>query len=135
MGRVERQPQPLFAQAQNLGLAAHFELRDDLTAERRQALRLRGRQRAHDAVRHREAADHMPPGYEERRGRILRLLGVLDSQPFDALPDADAARAARDATYGYLFDSCAAALAEIGVPSFACTPGGPTTRRLFGRTR
>ena len=38
---------------------------------------------------------------EARRSRIRRLLGVLDSQPFFALPDADAARAAGNVAYGY----------------------------------
>jgi len=51
------------------------------------------------------------PMPEARRGRIRRLLGVLDSQPFVALPDADAARAAGNEAYGYRFDSCASALA------------------------
>ena len=51
------------------------------------------------------------PMPEARRERIRRLLGVLDAQPFVALPDADAARAAGHEVYGTLFDSCAAALA------------------------
>jgi ferredoxin len=51
------------------------------------------------------------PMPEARRERIRRLLGVLDSQPFVALPDADAAEAAGDEVYGYLFDSCESALA------------------------
>ena len=51
------------------------------------------------------------PMPEARRSRIRRLLGVLDSQPFVALPDADAAREAGHEPYGYLFDSCASALA------------------------
>lgn len=46
-----------------------------------------------------------------RRERIRRLLGVLDAQPFVALPDEDAARAAGSEAYSYRFDSCAAALA------------------------
>ena len=51
------------------------------------------------------------PMPEARRERIRRLLGVLDAQPFVALPDENAARAAGHAAYGYRFDSCAAALA------------------------
>jgi len=46
-----------------------------------------------------------------RRERIRRLLGVLDAQPFVALPDEKAAHTAGDPAYGYRFDSCAAALA------------------------
>jgi len=48
---------------------------------------------------------------EARRERIRRLLGVLDAQPFVALPDESAARVAGNEAYGYRFDSCAAALA------------------------
>jgi len=51
------------------------------------------------------------PMPEARRQRIRRLLGVLDAQPFVALPDEIAARAAGNAAYDYRFDSCAAALA------------------------
>jgi ferredoxin len=48
---------------------------------------------------------------EARRERIRRLLGVLDAQPFVALPDESAARVAGNEAYGYRFASCAAALA------------------------
>jgi hypothetical protein len=51
------------------------------------------------------------PMPEARRERIRRLLGVLDAQPFVALPDESAARVAGNEAYGYRFDSCAAALA------------------------
>ncbi|HSC65964.1 MAG TPA: ferredoxin [Caldimonas sp.] len=51
------------------------------------------------------------PMPEARRERIRRLLGVLDAQPFVALPDEKAARAVGHAAYGYRFDSCSAALA------------------------
>ena len=51
------------------------------------------------------------PMPEARRERIRRLLGVLDSQPFIALPDPAAAKAAGNEVYGYLFDSCESGLA------------------------
>lgn len=51
------------------------------------------------------------PMPEARRDRIRRLLGVLDSQPFVALPDAAAAKAAGNEVFGYLFDSCESGLA------------------------
>ncbi len=51
------------------------------------------------------------PMPEARRERIRRLLGVLDSQPFVALPDRESARTAGHEAYGYRFDTCTAALA------------------------
>lgn len=51
------------------------------------------------------------PMAEARRERIRRLLGVLNAQPFVALPDADAADAVGNGAYGYLFESCESALA------------------------
>jgi len=56
------------------------------------------------------AVPHQPMP-QARRERIRSLLGVLDAQPFVALPDATAARAAGNAAYDYRFDSCGAALA------------------------
>jgi hypothetical protein len=51
------------------------------------------------------------PMPEARRERIRRLLAVLDTQPFFALTDDEATRTAgADATYGYVFASCDAAL-------------------------
>ena len=48
---------------------------------------------------------------EARRERIRKLLAVLDSQPFFALPDDDTARTAGgEASYAYRFESCKAAL-------------------------
>ena len=52
---------------------------------------------------------HRPMG-DERRERIRRLLAVLDSQAFVALPDDGAARVAGNAVYEHRFASCAAAL-------------------------
>jgi hypothetical protein len=55
-------------------------------------------------------AAHRPIA-DERRVRIRRLLAVLDTQAFVALPDDGAARAAGSAVYEHRFASCGAALA------------------------